>query len=169
MTEPENQEDRSAPSEVVAADHSGTSENSEKYADFAARALAALIDGVIVAIPINILFGGPSQIASGMNALILALAFLGYKVYFETSDWQATPGKMLMRLKVQTVSGGRLEYQQAVIRSTPYWLPSLLGFLSGILAFIAALVAVVSFVAVMSRERNQGYHDTAAGSVVVKV
>ncbi len=72
-------------------------EATEPYADFVSRVLAALIDGVIIAIPINILFGGPTEIATGMNALVMAGAFLAYKVYFETSERQATIGKMLRK------------------------------------------------------------------------
>jgi uncharacterized RDD family membrane protein YckC len=105
-------------------------------------------------------------------------------VLFGLWKWKsATPGKMLLRLRVvDAVTGGRLSTRQCVARMLGYippmlpmvFLPAVLS-LSGPARTIALGVLLLSlplmwgFISVITHPRKQGWHDRWAGTMVVVV
>ncbi len=101
---------------------------STRYAGFWIRALATVADSLILAIPaylISMIQTALLGTSGGDMVLILIGALysisaniavgLAYEVYF-LGTYSATPGKMLLNLKVQTASGGRISYVRALGR-----------------------------------------------------
>lgn len=86
--------------------------------------------------------------SSNLNATILiqmtswALC-IGYSAYFESSKWQATPGKMLMRLVVTDINGDRISFARAFCR-----------YLSKLLSF---LIFLTGFLFILFTEKNKHY------------
>src|SRR5687767_1183510 len=107
-----------------------------QYPQWWERLVAGIIDGVIMAIVvliIGMIFGlmaGSSltalRILGFIAVLINTALIIGYKVFFESGKWQATPGKMALGLTVVDESGQRAPIQQVFLRTWPWWL-NLLG------------------------------------------
>lgn len=168
-------------------------------ADFVTRAVAFVIDGVIIWL-INVVISlvlTPLLLVAlgGIFVLIQALAIVavsvGYFVYFWTTRKQ-TPGMMVMKLMVvQDGTGAALSQDQAIRRwiylGLPLALSALLsaggglGFFGGfgglaILFTLATLVSIGSVVWLIylayttyQDPRKQGVHDKAVNSLVVSV
>ena len=87
--------------------------------------------------------------------VILLLVALGclYYTLFEASSWQATPGKRILRLYVTDLSGQRITFGRALIRS-------LARQISGIF-FIGYLIAGFT-------EKKQALHDILASCLVLR-
>lgn len=128
------------------------------------RFLAFFIDSALigsVGAGIDLIIGfsdsGPSTPLSGQMGLITyfkMIAHLCYGPLFESSSWQATPGKRMCRLYVADLEGKRISFGRALIRNTAKVLSVLtLGF-----GFLMIAVTV----------RNQCLHDKIAGTVVLK-
>jgi uncharacterized RDD family membrane protein YckC len=117
------------------------------YGGFWRRVLALLIDGIILAVvlvPVNMIFAlligtstpvtpdgkfNPAQMGMffGYLGLIWLFGFalqLAYEAYFVSQKW-ATPGKMVLGMKVVTATGDRLSVGRAVGRFFGRWLSSL--------------------------------------------
>ena len=147
-----------------------------QYAGFWLRFVAAFIDGVIVNIVASVIgavIGGGSfaalsrnanqdpltslpLILSAMSTIILicvALSF-GYHAYMESSEKQATLGKMVMGLKVTDLNGQRISFARASGR-----------FFSKI---ISAMIFYIGFIMAGFTEKKQGLHDMIAGTLVVR-
>ena len=77
-----------------------------QYPQWWERLVAGIIDGVIMAIVVIIIstilvaIGGSSltaiRILGFIAALISTALVVGYKVFFESGTWQATPGKITL-------------------------------------------------------------------------
>jgi len=135
-----------------------------EYAGFWVRAVASIIDSVllmIVIMPLIFLFYGDS-IATGtepasmgfmgvfLNYILPAVACMMFWRYKA-----ATPGKMLMGLKVVSLKdGSELSFGQIVIRYIGYYLSTIVLFLG--------------FVWVAFDKRKQGLHDKISQTTVVK-
>ena len=120
-------------------------------ASFSRRLLAYNLDltiFIILAIPTSILIEN-NTILYGACALIVIL----YHALFESSPWQATPGKKQGKMKVVTVSGDRLNFLQASVRI-------LCKFLSLVLFF-------AGFFMIYFRMDRRGLHDLLAGTQVI--
>lgn len=78
---------------------------------------------------------------------------LFYEVIFSGSILQATPGKLLLNIKVVDKEGNRVAYLRCLIRF-------LSKFISGIWA--------IGFLMVAFTKCNQGLHDKIAGTFVVE-
>src|SRR5688572_7200366 len=167
-------------------------------ADFLARVVAWIIDGVILGIAGQIVWAIVFGIMpfSGIGILVQALAVAaisaGYFIFMWTTRKQ-TVGMMLMKLQVQKDGTGAALNQSEAIRrwlylGLPLALATLisvgggfsfaLGGLGGLailftLATIAALVSIAWELylayATNNDARKQGPHDKAAGSVVVAI
>lgn len=87
----------------------------------------------------------------------MSSTILSYSVYwlyfslFESSKWQATPGKRLCKLKVTDTNGNRLSFLRA---SGRYWSMLILGGLGFLMAAFTA--------------RNQALHDKIARTLVLE-
>jgi len=102
------------------------------YPEWWQRLLAGLIDGVILAIVffiVNAIFGAMAGTNLSVLRIVLVLAVIvntglvvGYKVFFESSPMQATPGKMVFGLKVVDAGGNRAALKPVIMRTWPWWL-----------------------------------------------
>ncbi|MEM9683693.1 MAG: RDD family protein [Pseudomonadota bacterium] len=140
------------------------------------RAVAAVIDGAMFAVPGFILQVVLIRVAFGDQNLMLAMswlaialsvvAFVLYKSWMESRPRQATVGKMLLGLKVVTADGTRPTFRQAVLRTWPWWFVLLTGV--EILLSLAALVILIAayLVSLLSRD-GRGLHDRTVGCVVL--
>lgn len=77
-----------------------------------------------------------------------------YWTVFESSSWQATPGKRMLGLRVTDMDGNRIGFGRANAR---YW--------SKILSF---LILLIGFLMVAFTRRKQGLHDLIASTLVLR-
>jgi uncharacterized RDD family membrane protein YckC len=147
--------------------------NEVQYAGFWLRAVAYIIDGLILciaSIPINVVglyiigshaVGTQQQQDAFANQVILIdtavclVVSIFYFSIFESLAPQATPGKMIMKLEVTDVDGKRPSFVRAFIRNVakiPSWLFLNIGFL------MAAFTG-----------RKQAFHDMVAGCLVLRL
>jgi uncharacterized RDD family membrane protein YckC len=142
------------------------------YGGFWRRLAAFVIDGVIINVvmsPFGLgLWGSISALShatdldpQALAAIIAASMFVWllrvivtwlYGALFESSAWQATPGKKLLGLRVTDLDGRRISFARATGRAFGKWL-------SGVMLGIGYLI--VAFTA-----KKQGLHDFIAGTVV---
>ena len=123
-------------------------------AGFGERFVAYLIDGIILVVPQMILRLALGQLMGIVLGIIIGVA---YAVYFWTTSG-ATPGKMLMKLRVVRFGTTELELVDsgtAVVRYLGY-IPS-------------SLVLGLGFFWVLWDPNKQAWHDKIAGTQVVKL
>jgi uncharacterized RDD family membrane protein YckC len=127
------------------------------YAGFWIRVGAYLVDGILLGI-VNFAiakafisdysFMEPNLAATGINS-VLGIA---YFVLMESSEKQATLGKMLLNLKVGKANGERLSVANALGR---YFAK-----------IISALILCIGFMMVGWDDKKQGLHDKIANTYV---
>jgi len=93
-----------------------------KYAKLYKRALSYGLD-LIPVMTLQYVLENMSSVRSGLVFLITILFSISYSTYFHGSKYQATPGKMLMQIKVVNKYGARIGYWMAFER----WFVSILG------------------------------------------
>ena len=142
-----------------------------QYAGFWLRFVANFIDNilmVLIALAPAALMGFPmllgveyqwttDVIQEAVNAIIgicYGLALIIYFPAFESSTWQATPGKKLLNLKVTDLNGERIGFGKASVR---LWSK-----------LISALILYIGFLMVAFTQKKQGLHDKFAGTLVIK-
>jgi len=154
-----------------------------QYPQWWERLVAGIIDGVIMAIVVIIIstilvaIGGSSltaiRILGFIAALISTALVVGYKVFFESGTWQATPGKMVFGLKVVDEGGQRAPLQQVLMRTWPWWL-NLLGALGALLLIgmvlnlLIAIAIIAIFCTFFMPPGGRCIHDTTAKMYVIK-
>jgi uncharacterized RDD family membrane protein YckC len=121
-------------------------ENKMVYAGFWKRWCAGFIDGLILMIP-NIAM---NYVAPYVGAF--ALGFLYYPLFY-SSPLQATPGKAIMGLVVQSEDGNTLTLKAAIIRHA--------------CTFLSVLILCVGYLMNLFTPKRQTLHDMIAGSVVI--
>ncbi len=117
------------------------------YAEFWKRALAAIIDFLILFI---------ATLALGIVGLPSVLNFIVgilYFAFFESSEKQATPGKQALGIKVVNAQGQRISFQCALIRD--------LG------KIVSSLILFIGYIMAAFTERSQALHDFIAGTFVI--
>jgi uncharacterized RDD family membrane protein YckC len=145
----------------------------ERYGGFWRRVLAFIVDGLIlgaVMLPFGISFGMAhlaailnseevngetilSMIAASLLAwFVRVIASWLYGAGFESSRFQATPGKMMVGVKVTDLNGKRITFARATGRQFGKWL-------SGLTLGIGYLLVAFS-------DRKQGLHDLIASTLV---
>ncbi len=135
------------------------------YAGFWIRVGAYLIDFVIImaiAYVVSLATGVPMfdlEAAAAGPAYTIADAInfvvgIAYFAGFESSSWQATPGKKALGLIVTDSSGARISFLRGVGR-----------YLAKILS---GLILLIGFIMVAFTERKQGLHDYIASTLVLK-
>lgn len=146
------------------SDNSSTAEF--EYAGFVSRAIASFVDSVIVILVAGAAFAVAVGIfAASSNAAVLLFGLFGsyalviflvvaYYPLFEGSSHQATPGKMLMGIKVAREDGGMVTPGTA-------WLRMLGRLISNMTCYVGYLIALFS-------ERKQTLHDILAKTIVIK-
>src|SRR5262249_48371563 len=75
-----------------------------------------------------------------------------YEALLESSEWQATVGKMIFGMKVTDLAGNRISFGQATARYFAKWL--------------SAASLCIGFLMVAFSARKQGLHDILAGTLV---
>lgn len=153
------------------------------YAGVMPRAIAWLLDSVLIAVTslvvlgilIAIIVGGPEQGDPALSVIAwigIAVIATVYFMGFWTGPRRSTPGMRLLKLQVGFVATGEpLTVRQAALRvvalGIPLWpliaVPQV-GVISGTVLMVWAVVLLVS-TAVNARRR--GIHDRAAWSAVV--
>jgi uncharacterized RDD family membrane protein YckC len=134
-----------------------------KYAAFAERAVALLLDASLLFLPValasEILCGvgirmfGPASSARLESAVPNAL-WMTYFAVCHSSGWQATIGKRVLGLVVVGEDGARISMPRAVARYA--------------LLLVSALPVGVGFLMAMWTRRHQALHDMCVKTVVIK-
>ncbi|MGH8026584.1 MAG: RDD family protein [Pseudoxanthomonas sp.] len=134
------------------------------YAGFWKRAAAAIVDSLVIGIVASLggealgsllgdLAGGGELAVTLMVALVSLLLQICYYAFFHASFNAATPGKMLIGIKVVRSDGETISFLRAVAR---YFATIPSGLLLGIGYFMAGFTA-----------RKQALHDMICDTVVV--
>jgi uncharacterized RDD family membrane protein YckC len=141
------------------------------YAGFWLRAIAYLLDSVIVSVALALAgsfkptafivfpdanaasrFALP-QLTPLAIALVIPIVWLYYAI-FEASPWQATPGKRALRLYVTDISGRPLTFAHATIRHFA--------------KIISSLTFLVGYIVAGFTEKKQALHDIIARCLVLR-
>ena len=147
----------------------------ERYAGFVSRALAFVIDLVVMSVTLLVvialsqsllgfftLYGvlgqrvtnsGSFRVAIGAGIAIIGVGIaIGYPIGFWVLLGQ-TPGKSLLGVRIARVTGQPLTVRRALLRYLGYWL--------------SAIPLGLGFLWVLMDDRRQGWHDKLAGTCVV--
>ena len=151
------------------------------YAGFWWRFLALIIDGIILSIiegifilPLMGFYGLslsnmvdfdemndeqiPFFIAAAGSIAVIALISIGitwlYYALFESSKYQATPGKLMLNIKVTDMEGNKIGFGRATGR-----------FFGKI---ISEMIFYIGFIMAGFTSKKQALHDIMAGCLVVK-
>lgn len=169
------------------------------YASFGRRLGAMMLDTIIMtAINIAILFvgfvilgsagSGLEELSSGQNLenyraatltviLLLLIFFLSlfYEVIFH-AIWGATPGKMLLSMKVTMENGDKISFTTSFIRylveTWPFWLVFFFKINAserGGIDSVNLIWMVISAIVLMASSKKKAIHDYVAGTIVVIV
>ena len=117
------------------------------YAGFWIRFVAYLIDLVVVTIP------GMLIISAGLPSLLNLILGLAYFIYFPSSEYMATPGKMALGLIITDEHGNRIGAGTAAVRYIGY--------------IISILIIGIGFFIIGFTEKRMGLHDMIARTRVV--
>ena len=130
------------------------------YAGLGKRTIAKLIDLTIVFIPLLILemilfkFNYMNKDFNTYRFFIVIITWIFYNSVFETSVYQATIGKMIVKLKVIDLYGKRI----SVLRS----------FFRCITAIISILPVGLGIWYITTDPKKRAWHDLIAGTYVIK-
>jgi uncharacterized RDD family membrane protein YckC len=142
-----------------------------RYAGFWIRVVAGVIDYLLMfaaSFPVKLLFGSVAT-SIGLGAemamhdtlvmrrivrlvVVVALVF-AYRAGMESSSFQATLGKLAVRLKVTDLEGKRITFARATSRYFAKWL--------------SALALGLGYLMVAFDEEKQGLHDRIARTLVL--
>lgn len=135
-----------------------SSEMTNLHAGFWRRVAAFVVDSLILIVPLVLLeehvlgWHTPAD-ATRMNLLLVVAMWL-YWAGFESSSWQATPGKLVLGLSVVDMQGVRIGFLRATGR-----------FFS---KFLSTLIVYVGYLMAGWTARKQGLHDLIASTCVVQ-
>lgn len=141
------------------------------YGSLLKRFGARILDGLIIGIPVAIIFAVLPGLSTGsfLYGVVSSALYFGYFVFLETSRG-ATLGKEVLGMRVAGENGqSPVGVEASAIRNC--WM--LIGVLSGIpfvgfLAGLASLAAIITIaVTISSDPRNQGLHDRLGGTLVL--
>ena len=142
------------------------------YGGFWLRFVAAFLDGLlveVVVLPVSFALGAGVGLAGGAvsmpemgRQIVAAIGGMAfgllvswlYEAIMESSEKQATFGKMLLGLKVTDEAGQRISFARASGRHFA-------KYLSGMILFIGYIMAGFT-------EKKQALHDMIAGTLVMK-
>ncbi len=128
-----------------------------EYAGFWLRAAAYLIDAIILTVVGFLIYGtigGDFLEPNAFSRILAALISVGYFVYYESSEKQATFGKQAIGIVVTDIHGGRISVGQAVGR---YFAK-----------ILSAMILLIGFFMAGFTDKKQALHDMIAGTLVVK-
>ena len=136
----------------------------QDYAGFWQRFLAAFIDGLITTILsavagfvigfVGAIPGGGEDGATGLAGLIgFVLSWLYYAL-MESSERQATFGKLALGLRVTDLEGNRISFGRATVR---YFAK-----------ILSAIILLIGYIMAAFTEKKQALHDMLAGTLVLR-
>jgi uncharacterized RDD family membrane protein YckC len=96
-----------------------------------------------------------AKATEGASIASLIITFL-YYTFFEASKWQATPGKLALRLRVTDTHAQRLTLGRSAARNIVRLLSAVFG-----------LIPIVCYLAIAWTQRKQGLHDLWASTYVL--
>lgn len=120
------------------------------YAGFWKRAGAIIIDGVIVGI-VNSIIG--AIVGDTLGSIIALITAWIYYAYMESSEYQATLGKMVFHLRVIDLNGNRISFTRATAR---YFSKIISGF-----------ILCIGYMMAGWTQKKQALHDIIASTLVV--
>jgi len=123
-------------------------------AGFRLRCVAALFDSIFLILPIFFLSWISSTI--GINLPVQALLLIvtwPYYTLLESSSWQATLGKRMVKIRVTDLQREKMSFGRANAR---FWSKILSGF-----------ILMIGFLMVVFSWKKQGLHDMIAGTIVI--
>jgi uncharacterized RDD family membrane protein YckC len=134
------------------------------YADFVNRLAAFLIDGLALSVAsymIGLIYSSMFwRLAFSVPELFTLFSYLltlgiswAYFAFFESSELQATPGKILLKIKVVNEYDGRITLSTATAR-----------FFAKILS---GLILIIGYLMVLWTPRRQALHDQLAKTLVI--
>ena len=134
-----------------------------QYAGFWRRLVAAIIDGILVSI-VTLIIGGVLRLNSGLptgpgsdnflaNLINLIIGWIYYAA-MESSEKQATLGKMAIGIQVTDLEGNRISFGRATGR---YFAK-----------ILSAIILLIGYIMAGFTARKQALHDMLAGCLVVK-
>ena len=128
------------------------------YAGFVSRLVAYAVDLVLTGVASGSLAAlGAADPTADIDSLSRGIGLLltwFYFAGFESSKWQATPGKQLLGLKVTNLNQGRVGFLKATGRHFG--------------KIISGLIFLMGFIMAAFTEKKQALHDMMAGTLVVK-
>lgn len=135
-----------------------------EFAGFWKRFAAGILDNIIYLVGLIVigivLFGVGSllpEMLRGFVILLFILVFVAsqwlYFALFECSKYQATPGKLILGIKVTDLNGNRIGFGRATGR-----------FFAKI---VSELTLKIGYLMIGFTEKKQGLHDMIAGCLVV--
>lgn len=135
---------------------------STSYASLGARIGARLLDVLLIGIPASIILAivGLGSVGTGV---VVSLLWFGYFVWFE-SNQGATVGKKILNMRVVGPDGSYPAVDVAAKRNV-WMLAGIIPVVGGLLSLIAVIVIIVT---ISQSEENRGYHDTFAGTAVLR-
>lgn len=135
-----------------------------EYGGFWIRVGAYLVDFVIMLVVMVVIgfatgenifdTSSTAALSYGLTDFIGLIFGIAYFAGFESSSWQATPGKRALGLIVTDASGGRISFLRALGR---YFAK-----------ILSSLILLIGFIMVAFTERKQGLHDFLASTLVLK-
>jgi uncharacterized RDD family membrane protein YckC len=144
------------------------SERSDQLATIGRRALAQVIDGFVVGIPLFIVtlaWGGDLTDTDNDNLVVLTALWLGVNLFYNTAmiaTRGATVGKRLMKIKVvNRVDGSPVSWSYSAVRA-------LIPAVAGLIPVIGFALNIAVYVRAFFHPYRQGLHDAAAGTIVVR-
>lgn len=126
-----------------------------KYGGFWIRLLASLVDGILLLVLLSPITGwsfSNYEISSTYYPVQVLIGWL-YSAVLESSNKQATVGKMIFGLRVTDNNGNRISFGRATGR---HFAKIISGFILGI-----------GFIMIAFTDKKRGLHDMIAGTLVV--
>lgn len=164
-----------APAPAAAVAYTTVPATAARYGGFWIRVVAAIIDAIIVRIPVHIvgaMLGLSGLAAGGMGlgglghgaalpfmifggGVLAVLTIAGswlYEAFMLSSPYQATLGKMIFGMKVTDLNGNRVSFARATGRHFA--------------KYLSGIILCIGYIMVGFTERKQGLHDMIAGTLV---
>lgn len=146
------------PPSPLGADPASPMTQEPKLASPGKRLLARIVDVLVLIIPIIVL----AFILRGFVFNLVAVVLVGaYEVLMISNSGQ-TVGKKALGIKVVDESTGQIpDIQAAGMR---WGVPQILS----LIPFVGWIISLVIYLSLLWRDRNQGFHDTVAHTIVVE-
>lgn len=142
-----------------------------RYGGVVRRLAAAAIDVGILAGAVGLVAlpqpeAEPSDVYTSLFVLGSAIAMF-YRMVFEGSPMQGTPGKYVAGLRAVHEDGRTMMFVGSALRSWPWWLTGAVAALIPVLAPAVGALCLVAVAPIVWDARRRGLHDRMAGTVVV--